>query len=237
MQSKFPNSPNSTHTHPVFKLMFFHLLFASYAATVKEAELLWMLLCLFWVSAEMCQAISSQACIFDCLVQCPHTSLLICFQCVWSSMDVLWNHISKEMRAHMMCSVYKTEVWGLPLVTNVNVSSSSFHPEQAALLVHYFPSTFSLGKKIFLFWCLWVLFLPLPHSAVQSFQRTDSLKYHIQWWVHRWLWGHPTFSVYLLVQHYTNRNKFIWRILLDVTFPCSKEQQLLLEQVISLWRE
>lgn len=162
-------------------------------------------------SSELLQrcVCSSQACIFDCLLQCPHTSLLICFQCVWSSMDVMWNHVHKEMCAHKMSLVYKSEVWGLLLLTNVNVSSSSFHPEQAALwfITSHPLSSFQSREKIFLFWWPWVLFLPLPDSAVQSFQRTDSLKYHMQWWVHRWLWGHPTSSVYLLVQHYTNQDQ------------------------------
>lgn len=48
MQSKFPNA---THV-PVLKLMFFHLLFASYTAIVKEAELLWMLWYVFGVVSD-----------------------------------------------------------------------------------------------------------------------------------------------------------------------------------------
>lgn len=94
MQFKFPNA---THI-PVLKLMFFHLLFCKLHIHNERGWIVDALVPL-WSSARSPKPIkgmccmkfyckfvvySSQSCIFSYLVQCPHTSLVICFQ-IWSS--------------------------------------------------------------------------------------------------------------------------------------------------------
>lgn len=95
----------------VLKLMFFHLLFyklhshsergwnvvdalVRLLSSFKSHKPLKAICCM----KSYCKYVgySSQVCIFDCLVECSHTSLLICFQ-IWSSILVIWTHVHKKM--------------------------------------------------------------------------------------------------------------------------------------------
>lgn len=110
---------------------------------------------------------------FIVLLQCLHTSLLICFQ-IRSSTFVIWNYVHKKMcvcignpKTTLVCN---REVWDLLLLLkNFKLSRSSFHPAQTALWLITFCPVASLQslEKIFLFLWTWILFIPLPLCAVR----------------------------------------------------------------------
>lgn len=155
---------------------------------MREAELMWML----WLILQLSDHTSLKRLhtlwslalamwfvavrLAFCIVYCNVFLLLICFQ-IWSSMFVIGHHVNKKMCMH---NAY-TEKFG-SCCWKIVGSLEAFPHSTGSTLVTSLCSVASLQS---------------PEKIFLSISVTkDSLKYCVQWEVHRWVQGHYTLYIY-----------------------------------------